>query len=179
MIKIGHCPASEGIGRCQGIPANLTFNWPAGMKGYHVIDVLGALTWTLGIHGPLHTIGMLLALRHLGTKITAKMVFAVAIHDIGYIMTGVDEDSSHPELGAKIARRLLGKRWEMAILTHSREYAHGLGLDVGEFYLADKIWHTFVPVWLFRVVRRIDVGMIDSADTILRRSWDVRGRLGR
>jgi hypothetical protein len=82
-----------------------------------------------------------------------------AVHDLGYFgtpnMDGL-EGERHPELGARIAHRLLDRwplhlnfEWYYFCLFHSRAYAKKDGKMVSKLALADKLSLVLTPWWLY------------------------------
>jgi hypothetical protein len=76
----------------------------------------------------------------------------ILIHDIGYLgcddMDG-DQGSRHPELGASIARRLLGEDERRLVLFHSRFTANQYGEPVSRLCAPDKLVLFLYPAWLY------------------------------
>lgn len=76
-----------------------------------------------------------------------------AVHDLGYIgKRDIDgEDGrSHPELGAKIVRRLTrSEKWATFCLCHSRHYAKQAGHTASRLCVADKLAFAVTPRWLY------------------------------
>lgn len=72
---------------------------------------------------------------------TVKELLCIIVHDWGYWgkkdMDG-SEGSTHPELGAKIAGRLLGPEYRDLCLYHSRDYAKRDGKEPSKLCWADK-----------------------------------------
>lgn len=81
-----------------------------------------------------------------------RLWLAFFVHDLGYLgkpnMDG-PEGETHPELGARIMRRLFGEPWGEFVLTHSRYYAKRLGKDVSPLCAADKRVFMIEPWWLY------------------------------
>lgn len=74
------------------------------------------------------------------------------VHDLGYLgkpnMDGA-EGELHPELGAKIMRRLFGEPWGDFVLLHSRFIAKQRGRRPSPLCLADKLAIVVTPRWLY------------------------------
>lgn len=81
-----------------------------------------------------------------------RLWVAFMVHDLGYLgkpnMDG-PEGETHPELGARIMRRLFGDVWGDFCLTHSRYYAKRLGRPVSALCYADKWVIVLEPAWLY------------------------------
>lgn len=81
-----------------------------------------------------------------------RLWLAFLVHDLGYLgkpnMDG-PEGETHPELGARIMRRLFGEPWGEFVLTHSRYYAKQLGREPSALCLADKWVFLLEPAWLY------------------------------
>jgi hypothetical protein len=81
-----------------------------------------------------------------------RLWLAFVVHDLGYLgkpnMDG-PEGETHPELGAKIMRRLFGNAWGDFCLLHSRYYAKRLNRPVSPLCMADKLVFLIEPAWLY------------------------------
>jgi hypothetical protein len=81
-----------------------------------------------------------------------KEIFCIIIHDWGYWGREQmdDEDGeTHPELGANIALRTMGRRYHDLVLLHSRHYARKLNRDPSILCWADKLSIIFEPWWMY------------------------------
>lgn len=81
-----------------------------------------------------------------------RLWLAFVVHDLGYIgkpnMDG-PEGETHPELGARVMRRLFGDAWGDLCLLHSRYYAKRLNRGVSPLCAADKRVFLIEPAWLY------------------------------
>lgn len=82
-----------------------------------------------------------------------KEIICIIIHDWGY--WGVEdikgeEGDKHPEVGAKLAGKLLGKKWNDFILGHSSFYIARNEVKQSKLLAPDKYWHCIIPFWLYR-----------------------------
>lgn len=81
-----------------------------------------------------------------------RLWLAFLVHDLGYLgkpnMDG-PEGETHPELGARIMRRMFGDAWGDFVLLHSRYYAKRLGRPVSPLCHADKRVIVLEPSWLY------------------------------
>lgn len=118
---------------------------------------LGTKTMLFGVHQLfvhpfLVTISWILLYKSLPSY---KELFCIFIHDWGYFgkkdLKGADGDT-HPELGANIAGKLLGKKWGDFILGHSTFYAARKEIGVSKLMAPDKYWHCIVPYWLYALL---------------------------
>lgn len=76
----------------------------------------------------------------------------IFVHDWGYAgkqkMDGED-GLLHPELGARIAGRLFGHKYEVMVLGHSRNYSEIIGIVPSKLCWADKLSITYEPAWFY------------------------------
>jgi hypothetical protein len=76
----------------------------------------------------------------------------ILIHDWGYwgcrSMDGEDGER-HPELGARIAGRLLGQEYHDLALLHSRHYAAAAAVEPSALCWPDKLAQACEPVWWY------------------------------
>lgn len=81
--------------------------------------------------------------------------FCIFIHDWGYWgkpnLKNSDGDK-HPELGAKIAGKLLGKEWHDFILGHSSFYMARNNIPKSKLFAPDKYWHCLIPLWAYKIL---------------------------
>jgi len=81
-----------------------------------------------------------------------KELFCIIVHDWGYwgkaSMDGRDGER-HPELGAKIARKLFGLKWFDLCLYHSRTYAKYQVKKPSPLCWPDKLSITIEPWWFY------------------------------
>jgi hypothetical protein len=84
-----------------------------------------------------------------------REMFCIVIHDWGYWgkpdLKNADGDA-HPELGAKIAGRVLGPEWSDFILGHSSFYMVRKGVKQSKLFGPDKYWHCMIPLWLYKML---------------------------
>jgi hypothetical protein len=102
-----------------------------------------------------HPITVWLAWYHLYGRPTFKESICIIIHDWGYWFTSnMDgpEGERHPEFGARIADKLLGKEYYNLVLLHSRHYARLIGQEPSKLCWADKLSVLYdpKPFYLFR-----------------------------
>jgi len=114
---------------------------------------LGTRSLLFGAHYPLHAAEVAIAWRWLyGQWPTWREAAAILVHDVGYFgcetMDGPD-GSCHPELGARIADRLLGPEYGALVRGHSQSYAAKLGIPVSRLCWPDKLSHALEPVWWY------------------------------
>jgi hypothetical protein len=81
-----------------------------------------------------------------------KEIICIFIHDWGY--WGCEKIESgkgdfHPELGAKIANFLFGKKYEILCLNHSRSYCKIIESTPSKLCWADKLCVIYLPTNLF------------------------------
>lgn len=120
---------------------------------------VGTLSLLIGAHWPPHIAMVILAWRWLyGTWPTWREAIAICLHDVGYWgceqMDGED-GTRHPELGARIARRLLGEGYDDLIRGHSKGYADIVGLPLSRMYGPDKLSHAFEAAWCYTLRTRL------------------------
>jgi hypothetical protein len=81
-----------------------------------------------------------------------RLWVAFAVHDWGYWgcpnMDGA-EGKNHPELGARIMRRLFGHEWGMFTLLHSRSTARAMSMEPSRLCAADKLATAITPFWAY------------------------------
>ena len=79
----------------------------------------------------------------------------IFIHDWGYWgvvdLKGAEGDK-HPEYGANIADRCLGKEWKEFILGHSSFYIARNGVGRSRLLGPDKYWHCIIPLWAYKLL---------------------------
>ena len=84
-----------------------------------------------------------------------RELVCIFIHDWGYWgkkdLKGKEGDT-HPELGARIASRLLGEEWGNFILGHSTYYAARKDIGTSKLMAPDKHWHCIVPFWFYALL---------------------------
>lgn len=107
---------------------------------------LGTKTHLFGVHQFIvHPVMVTWAWVHLYGKFPSwRELLCIFIHDWGY--WGVEdlkgeEGDKHPEVGARIATRLLGKEWGDFILGHSSYYIAREDVKKSSLHDADKYWH--------------------------------------
>lgn len=117
---------------------------------------IGTKSLLFGAHWPLHNVAVALAWKWLyGTWPTVRELAAIALHDVGYV--GCPEmdgpvGTTHPRLGAEIARHTLGEDMARLIEGHSKGFADAFGLPLSKLYGPDKCSHMFEPIcwYVFR-----------------------------
>lgn len=115
---------------------------------------LGTRSTLFGVHHfLLHPFLVWLAWARLYRSLpTWRESLCILIHDIGYLgcddMDG-DQGSRHPELGAAIARRVLGEDERKLVLFHSRFTANLYGESVSRLCAPDKLVLFLYPAWLY------------------------------
>jgi hypothetical protein len=81
-----------------------------------------------------------------------RLWVAFFVHDLGYFgkpnMDG-PEGELHPELGARVMRRLFGEPWGEFVLYHSRFVARRHGRKPSALCIADKLAILVPPRWLY------------------------------
>ena len=118
---------------------------------------LGSKTLLFGVHQVfIHSVLVTWAwVKLYGSVPTWREMLCIMIHDIGYwgrpSLKCADGDK-HPELGAKIAGKLLGPEWSDFILGHSTFYCKRNGLEPSKLMAADKFWHCLVPLWFYKIL---------------------------
>lgn len=84
-----------------------------------------------------------------------REMFCIVVHDWGYWgrpnLKDADGDK-HPELGAKIAGRILGPEWRDFILGHSSFYIVRSGIAQSKLLAPDKYWHCMIPLWIYKIL---------------------------
>jgi hypothetical protein len=117
---------------------------------------VGTRSLIFGVHQFLwHPITVALAWRQLnGRWPDWREAVCILLHDWGYFgrpeMDGADGDR-HVELGARIASGVLGRRYGLLCLLHSRHYARRIGQPPSDLCWADKSsilyerWWTYLP----------------------------------
>ena len=83
---------------------------------------------------------------------TWKESICIIIHDWGYWGKERMDDAEgerHPELGARIAEKMLGAECRDLCLLHSRHYARNVGKEPSRLCWADKFSILFEPWWLY------------------------------
>lgn len=87
-----------------------------------------------------------------GPPLDPRLWIAFFVHDLGYFgKPDLDGPAgkSHPELGARIMRKLFGTKWGELCLYHSRSRAQQDGRQPSLLSHADKLATQLVPRWLF------------------------------
>ncbi len=124
---------------------------------------VGRRSILFGVHHFLwHPITVWLAWYSLYGWPTWRETICIFIHDWGYWsssnMDG-EEGRRHPEVGARIARMLLGDEYGDLVLYHSRHYARLCDQPPSKLCWADKLSILYDPKW-FYLVRAIASGEI-------------------
>ena len=118
---------------------------------------LGTKTLLFGVHQIIvHPTLVTIAWRKLyGSFPSWRELFCIFIHDWGYWgrpnLKNADGDR-HPELGARIAGRLLGPEWSDFVLGHSSFYIARNGVERSKLFGADKYFHCIIPLWFYKVL---------------------------
>lgn len=118
---------------------------------------LGTKSLLFGVHQVIwHPITVYKAWVELyGSRPDWKTSVCILIHDWGYWgkpdMDG-EKGERHPEVGAKIAGWLFGRKYHNLVLYHSRHYARNAGVTPSKLCWPDKLSHIYEPAWwyLFR-----------------------------
>jgi len=114
---------------------------------------MGTRSLLIGAHWPLHNVMVVLAWRWLyGSWPTLREMAAIGLHDVGYLgcreMDGPD-GTMHPDVGATLGDRFLGRDMGDLIRGHSKGYAETVRVPLSRLYGPDKLSHAFEPVWLY------------------------------
>jgi len=83
---------------------------------------------------------------------TWRECVCIVVHDWGYWGCAAMDDAHgerHPEVGASIVSRLLGRDHADLVLLHSRHLARSLGREPSRLCWADKLSIAFEPWWLY------------------------------
>lgn len=113
----------------------------------------GTKSLLLGVHQFLwHPIMVLLAWLTLYGRPNMQEMVCIFVHDWGYAgkrsMDGED-GVLHPELGARIAGFLFGKKYEAMVLGHSRAYSRLQGIPRSKLCYADKLSIVYEPAGFY------------------------------
>lgn len=118
---------------------------------------LGTKTLLFGVHQIfIHPLLALIAWIHLYRSFPSwREAFCIFIHDWGYWgkpdLKNEDGDR-HPELGAHIARIMLGLEWSTFILGHSSFYVARYGIPPSKLLAPDKYIHCMIPLWFYKML---------------------------
>jgi hypothetical protein len=118
---------------------------------------LGTKTLLFGVHQFfIHPLLVIIAWVKLYRSFPSwRELLCIAIHDWGYWgvvdLKGAEGDR-HPEVGARIATRLLGPEWGDFILGHSSFYSVRNGVKQSKLLAPDKYWHCMIPLWFFKIL---------------------------
>jgi hypothetical protein len=118
------------------------------------IPLVGKRSLLFGVHQVIwHPITVLLAWVWLYKRLPSfKELICIIIHDWGYFfsenMDGI-EGEKHPEYGARLAGRYLGKEYKDLILYHSRHYALTNDVFPSRLCWQDKYSIMFEPKWFY------------------------------
>lgn len=120
---------------------------------------MGTRGLLIGAHWPPHVLMVVAAWRWLyGSWPSVRELAAICLHDVGYLgceqMDGPD-GTMHPEAGAALADRLLGRDMGDLIRGHSKGYAEAVGVPLSRLYGPDKVSHAFESVWLYVLRTRL------------------------
>jgi len=114
---------------------------------------VGRRSIIIGVHQFLwHPFTVFLAWRKLYGTPSFREIICIFIHDWGYwTCSDIDgkEGIKHPELGANIARVLLGPEYTELCLYHSRSYARAAGVQPSKLCHADKLSIAYEPWWFY------------------------------
>lgn len=142
---------------------------------------VGTKSLIFGVHQFIwHPITVYMAWVRLYGRPTIKEIICIIIHDWGYWnkpnMDG-EEGERHPETGASIAFKLLGKEYHDLCLFHSRHYSENVGVEPSRLCWADKLSITYEPRWFYLLrarlsgelkeyrIRASEAGFIDVSET--------------
>ncbi|WP_270619997.1 hypothetical protein [Paenibacillus macerans] len=81
-----------------------------------------------------------------------REIICIIVHDWGYWNApNIDgeEGQQHPELGARITGKLLGREYGELVLYHSRHYARLHGQPPSKLCWADKLSILYDPKWFY------------------------------
>lgn len=113
----------------------------------------GWMSLLIGAHQfVLHPIWVLAGWWRLYGRPSWPEIVAIVVHDWGYAgRPSVEgpEALDHPELGARIARRLGGEYAAWLVRGHSRAYAYVAGIPPSPLCWADKLAFALEPWWLY------------------------------
>jgi hypothetical protein len=113
-------------------------------------------SYLFGMHNPiLHSITITIAwIRLFHTLPSFKELLCIIFHDIGYLrQTTIDgDDNKHPEFGAYLCGALLGKKYYLLCIAHSRDYAKNLNIPLSKLGYTDKASILIYPNWLFNLI---------------------------
>jgi hypothetical protein len=126
----------------------------------------GTKSLLFGVHQfAYHPVTVYLAWLRLYRRLpNAGETLCILIHDWGYWGKQYMDDEAgerHPELAAKIARRLLGPEYERLCLFHSRHYARNAGAEPSKLCWADKLSILFYPRWFYLALARASGELIE------------------
>ena len=86
---------------------------------------------------------------------TWREMLCIIIHDWGYWgkpnLKDADGDR-HPELGARIAGKMLGSEWSDFILGHSSFYIIRNQIEPSKLMAPDKYWHCIISLWAYKAM---------------------------
>jgi hypothetical protein len=111
----------------------------------------GTVSWLFGCHSIVHSFLVLRAWHHLyGSWPRPWELTCIFLHDVGHLgkqyLDNLEEKKQHYVLGAKIARRLFGRKGYEMVAGHC-EYS---GLPESRLYRPDKYSWMYEPYWWAR-----------------------------
>jgi len=122
---------------------------------------IGTKSLLFGVHQFIwHPLTVLIAWVSLYGRPSLNELICIIVHDWGYWgkpnMDG-EEGESHPEVGARIAGRLLddwngcvrSHKYHNLVLYHSRHYARNAAAEPSKLCWADKLSILYEPWWLY------------------------------
>lgn len=95
---------------------------------------------------------------------TWRETVCIIIHDWGYWFTSdMDGEAGerHPEVGARLAGRMLGQEYHDLVLYHSRHYARAQGKLPSPLCWADKASILFDPPWWYLFRARLSGELVE------------------
>lgn len=114
---------------------------------------IGTKSILFGVHQILiHPFVVCLAWIKLYRRPSFKELICIIVHDWGYYgKNSIDgpDGKNHPELGAKIAGKLLGRKYYDLCLYHSRFYANRDNVSPSKLCWADKYSIKLEPYWFY------------------------------
>jgi hypothetical protein len=105
-----------------------------------------------------HPITVILAWKELYGYPSLKELYCIIAHDIGYFGCETidgEDGKRHPELGAKVVQKVLGKEYGDMCLYHSRSYAKMSGVSPSKLCWADKLSIAYDPCWFYLLRARL------------------------
>lgn len=145
----------------------------------------GTRTLLVGSHSIIHSFLVVKAWKIIyGNYPKFWQLICIFIHDIGYWGTNYHTDKSnngHAELGARIARRLFGKKGFELVAGHSRSTAMKFNIPLSDLEAPDDYSWIIAPTWWLRLLKRLDHTSIDGLiwrDLVIK-NWEENGMFNR